>query len=1274
MLVYKRAEFIMVYRNKIRPSMLNNPCMKKRTFLKPIFKQRNPVAKLVAVLLLCQLSSGLVYSQAAQNNHIPSMPSPTVASLAKYTDFPEIDQFGLAPVTIPIYNLKVGNFTLPLTLSYHVAGVRVAQESSWVGLNFDLRSVCFIARSVRDLPDDMDVPRNRTHAESFLYYGWLSKPEFYKDFPNISWAEGNTDEQKAAHVLSYNDGSPRTGGRRDTQPDIYFLTAGNISEKFIFDHEGKIVFLEPKTRLKVINYVLNDFTKGIREFVIADNDGNTYYFGSENELNAEIEETTVESAYRNNMIMRANWSLNTVTPFRISGGMETQTYRTAWFLRKVEVQSNNESITFSYQEATEEFDVPLDKFKIRQTESGDPQDAHPILQGIWSGLLSVKHTSKTYYLKEIETDNIVVDFSLSDRTDLKGAKKLDKVTVTAFNNVIEECTFSYLTKKSKGTEDDFALSRLFLHSATLKGKPSYVFYYSSIMMPHKRSHQQDFWGFTCLKSTSLIPKLYVYPDRIGHLRYSCFPIVNDDNYKELEGSDRSMDEASLLAGSLQRVKLPSGGYDEIILEPNEFYDEHWGQIKGGGLRIKEIRKLDANFSVVQKKAYTYTVNNKSSGKLLNGLAFAVPTTYSIPSSHAIMYHLKANDPDVWDYFTLRKSSNYFPLVNHDGALVAYTNVSIVETGNGKIEKVFYPEKSFLNNATPVKWAKPYTRYNVFSKDADLYVDIKKRVEINLLSYGLSKESESVWVDLEEHVDGKRWSTNGVVGFIDYYFYYKNERVKYVGNGFSYPLVIFNTEDADVPIGQIQKTGTNIYPFPPISDDGNVNAGKLKEIKYFKENDLNNPVQHTTYTYKAIGTPTTIYGLVFGSHYICNKTLTPLPHEKNWFTSHSYNAQYFVEKNMGMYYMPKAWAKYTIIADQSYEVASETIIKSGVTKTTDFTYNDNLLIKEQSENTSEGAKLITKYKYPDDYTYVNDANAVNRMKDRNIGTMYIERQVIHQKAGVSKVISAELNEYKIHNNLIVIASQAAYKPNTYDPVPMTSSINSNGDFVADSRYVTEVTFDKRDDKGNLLHYTGINKMPISIIWGYNDLLPVAEVKNAKPDQIAYTSFESDDTGYFTYVTSPLNYSDDAKTGRRGYVLYSKGKRNDLSRTLPAGEYIVSYWAKGTGQITVHNYEPISVSAKWTYYEKFVQIPSIKDVVIFGSVGGVVIDEVRIYPASAQMSSFVYDPLIGITSITDTNGIVQYFEYDNAGRLTINRIDVTDVEKGVITKQYQYQYAR
>ncbi|MFQ8806290.1 MAG: RHS repeat domain-containing protein [Alistipes indistinctus] len=62
----------------------------------------------------------------------------------------------------------------------------------------------------------------------------------------------------------------------------------------------------------------------------------------------------------------------------------------------------------------------------------------------------------------------------------------------------------------------------------------------------------------------------------------------------------------------------------------------------------------------------------------------------------------------------------------------------------------------------------------------------------------------------------------------------------------------------------------------------------------------------------------------------------------------------------------------------------------------------------------------------------------------------------------------------------------------------------------------------------------------------------------------------------------------------------------------------------------------------------------------------VDEVRVYPQDARMTTYTYLPGIGMTSQTDPNGHTVYYRYDALGRLSAIR----DNERRLL-KSYQYE---
>jgi YD repeat-containing protein len=85
-------------------------------------------------------------------------------------------------------------------------------------------------------------------------------------------------------------------------------------------------------------------------------------------------------------------------------------------------------------------------------------------------------------------------------------------------------------------------------------------------------------------------------------------------------------------------------------------------------------------------------------------------------------------------------------------------------------------------------------------------------------------------------------------------------------------------------------------------------------------------------------------------------------------------------------------------------------------------------------------------------------------------------------------------------------------------------------------------------------------------------------------------------------------------------------------------------------------------QWIYWEK-----TITGVTSISIEGSGLIDEVRLYPKAAQMKTFTYDPIIGVTGSCDETSRITYFEYDGLGRLKY----IKDQDKFIL-KSFDYKY--
>jgi hypothetical protein len=347
--------------------------------------------------------------------------------------------------------------------------------------------------------------------------------------------------------------------------------------------------------------------------------------------------------------------------------------------------------------------------------------------------------------------------------------------------------------------------------------------------------------------------------------------------------------------------------------------------------------------------------------------------------------------------------------------------------------------------------------------------------------------------------------------------------------------------------------------------------------------------------------------------------------------------------------------YDIISDDNYLTGSISQIYdiNDPTKYTTSTVTnkyDNIIHQQatRSQHTdSKGNIHVSVNKFPADYPTGNAL--IDSMVYRNMQADVIEKwdSVKNVTTSVNSVSSGQFNKYKAGTILNTIVPSTISTLSVSSPVTnFTPSTVSSGTLTSDSRYVQMISFDQYDGQNNLKQYTTRNTTPVSVLWDYLYNNPIAQVKNASSTQVAYTSFEADGKGNWSWSGAPVT-NPTAPTGSRVYPL------NSGSITSPGTDnihtYILSYWSNNGVATVYYASGYISGTAMgtvggWTYYEHMIPVGN-SYVTLTGTSS---IDELRLYPTGAQMITYAYDPS-GMTSIADTKGGINHFEYDPFQRL-------------------------
>jgi hypothetical protein len=341
----------------------------------------------------------------------------------------------------------------------------------------------------------------------------------------------------------------------------------------------------------------------------------------------------------------------------------------------------------------------------------------------------------------------------------------------------------------------------------------------------------------------------------------------------------------------------------------------------------------------------------------------------------------------------------------------------------------------------------------------------------------------------------------------------------------------------------------------------------------------------------------------------------------------------------------------------------------ITKTSTYSYDtSNYQPSSITVTNSKGENDITHLTYPPDYSItgtpaISAAAGMQYLQNNHVISPVIEKYLQKENADGSdlRTIGGILTTFKQNAPLpdsvfYLSLSSPSYN---FSPARITyNSVNKN------SNYIPMIISDQYDNFGNILQQHKINDVLHAYIWDYNNAYPIASVVNSAQSDIAYTSFEADGKGNWTFSGAPTS-AEGGVTGTMAYSLASGAiSKSGLTSST---NYIVSYWLYSGGSVSISG-GSLSGSItghtanNWTYHE--VTVTGATGITISGSG---YIDELRLYPAGSQMTTYTYEPLVGITSKCGPDNKIQYYDYDGLGRLQ----DIKD-EDGNIIKTYDYHY--
>jgi hypothetical protein len=270
----------------------------------------------------------LIWGQATTN--LTSLPkiipqSPNTAAFKKFGDIPVSYYTGVPEISVPLYNISVDNINLPISLSYHASGIKVADEAGRTGLGWALVAASSITRTIRgedDFQHSIDAIysyHSPTNPAPELMLKGKNYAELYPILNDDHGLREITIGRSEASKSKIYPGIDMTTvynqvNLYDMEPDLYQFNFPGLSGKFILKH-NKEVILEKKSNIKIECIGAN-----ADSWVITSPDGTKYYFEQ-------------------------------IETFKDNPQGIIFTRRTAWHITKI-VTTNNKEILFTYTNQT----------------------------------------------------------------------------------------------------------------------------------------------------------------------------------------------------------------------------------------------------------------------------------------------------------------------------------------------------------------------------------------------------------------------------------------------------------------------------------------------------------------------------------------------------------------------------------------------------------------------------------------------------------------------------------------------------------------------------------------------------------------------------------------------------------------------------------------------------------------------------------------------------------------------------------------------------------
>ena len=438
-----------------------------------------------------------------------AMPSPTAASLGKYTDIPVSHFTGVPSISIPIHTIQEGSVSLPISISYHASGTKVGEPASRVGMGWSLNAGGMISRTILGLPDERE-------------FGYL----------NVGAdLDGCNNGTELASVGT---------GDLDSEPDIFSYNFAGYSGKFFFTDDESYHHVnrsDIKVEMDIVNYK-------IESFILTTPDGNRYHFGKYG---------AVTAFERTESLDRTGWYLLRVENHALN--------------QYIELEYEDENYSYEFLGSCQKVELIILDSGCSGS-SGETCSSSISNNGkMISRILSKRLKAIRSFKEDIVFDNGIYRTDLDAYSGL-GGTRLEKIEITSGDVICKKFHFDY----SYFTDPSDALSsgkRLKLdgirEESCTDGSVSpliHTFHYNGDFLPSRLSKATDHWGYYNGAITNNSLTINCPPSDV---------LLTTGAKKSFGAANRNTKETPMKVGILEQIDYPTGGHALFEYEANRAY-------------------------------------------------------------------------------------------------------------------------------------------------------------------------------------------------------------------------------------------------------------------------------------------------------------------------------------------------------------------------------------------------------------------------------------------------------------------------------------------------------------------------------------------------------------------------------------------------------------------------------------------------------------------------------------------------------------------------------